>query len=142
MPCPQRKQPPHLDCDECKKKQRDRMQARRLADPIGTRAVEAKWRLDNPQAFRDSEKRSRDKLRNDILTAYGSCCVCCGQDYSAYLEIDHINNDGNAHRRNAGGIRNVYRDLRNRNYPPIVQLLCANCHTAKTRGASCPPHES
>jgi hypothetical protein len=56
------------------------------------------------------------------------------------LQLDHVNNDGNEHRKevgSAGGDR-LYLWLRNHGYPPIMQVLCANCNYAKAHYGFCP----
>ncbi len=46
-----------------------------------------------------------------------------------WLTIDHINNDGAAHRKEIGeGGTNFYRWLRKNNYPLGFRTLCWNCN--------------
>lgn len=101
------------------------------------------------------QKSSMIRLRKEAFEAYGGCCVCCGIDDITVLQLDHIHDDGSAHRqaigwgtgRGAGGQSSAsgsttYRWLRQRNWPTgIVQILCANCHVSKTRGVPCVWHE-
>jgi 5-methylcytosine-specific restriction endonuclease McrA len=71
----------------------------------------------------------------EILNAYGNQCAICGQTKHQYLEIDHIYVDGAIHRKERNGQRGVYLDIKNQGFPKDrFQILCANCHTAKTRG--------
>lgn len=84
-------------------------------------------------------KASRERLRNDIFTAYGNKCNICGQTQEIYLQIDHINGDGHKHRKESSP-STIYNDIRKEGYPKDkYQLLCANCHLAKTRGVN--PHD-
>jgi hypothetical protein len=92
---------------------------------------------------RDSKVKlkSRKKTRDECYAAYGGyTCKCCGQVFPWYcMQLDHINNDGKAHReRLPRDSSAVYRDLKKRGYPPIVQPMCANCHAAKSRLGECP----
>lgn len=102
------------------------------------------------RATRDSNRR----LREEVLLAYGSVCVCCGEKEGVFLAIDHINNDGAAHRRELKkrsshtgiaadrtqkGVSSqaFYRWLKKNGFPPGFQTLCHNCNWAKSRGG-CP----
>lgn len=79
------------------------------------------------------------ELRNRIIAEYGGCCICCGEDQEKFLQIDHINNDGNKHRREVGS-KNMYVWLKQHGYPKDnFQLLCANCNYGKKlNGGTCP----
>lgn len=92
---------------------------------------------------RQSTKNTR-KLRRAVINAYGGQCACCAETWDAYLEIDHIDNDGGKRREELGGRqlnRLEWRQLRRDGFPPnIVQILCANCHAAKSKGVPCKPH--
>lgn len=80
------------------------------------------------------------KLTIEAHNAYGGKCVCCGESKHEYLELDHINNNGAEERRNSG-IRGIgyYRYLRRLGYPKDagLQVLCGNCHNAKTKEMEC-----
>jgi hypothetical protein len=81
-------------------------------------------------------------LREEAITRYGGKCVCtsdgpCLEDWKPYLHLDHINGGGTKHRKELRGSKKFYAWLKRKNYPPILQLLCANCHQAKSRGTSC-----
>ncbi len=83
--------------------------------------------------------KSRRKLRLEAIEAYGGKCVCCGEAEEAFLEFDHINGGGNAHRREVGSTKQVYVWLKANGYPAnVFQLLCANCNRAKERPEGCP----
>lgn len=113
-------------CAECKVK-------------INARSREA-YRT-NPQ-YRDRErstnKHSMIRLRESTINAYGGSCVCCGEDRMYFLQLDHINGGGRRHAKECGGVRQMHRVLRDQGYPPILQVLCANCHMAKTYIGRCP----
>lgn len=79
-------------------------------------------------------KRYRERLRRETYTAYGNQCSCCGLTNTQYLQIDHIDGGGGTHRKQ---VWSVSADLRRKGFPPIVQLLCANCHQAKDTYGGC-----
>lgn len=58
-----------------------------------------------------------------------------------FLGIDHVNNDGEAHRREMAGYgRAIYQWLRHHDYPQDgrFQVLCHNCNIAKGLYGACP----
>ena len=84
-----------------------------------------------------------DKRRR-CIEAYGKRCVCCGLSKDKYLQLDHVNNDGAQHRRElTGGGRkgSIYVWAVRNGFPPSLQLLCANCHQAKTLHGGCTPDD-
>lgn len=89
-----------------------------------------KWRSKNRDKCLAQKLRYRNKLRQEILNAYGRECVECGEKTEALLQLDHVKNDGWAHRFLCGG--EVYTDLRRRGFPKEgYQILCAVCNTRK-----------
>lgn len=81
----------------------------------------------------------RRKLKEEVIQAYGGQCVCCREDYLPYLELDHVYGGGNKHRQEVPHW-NLLRLLKNENFPSYIQLLCGNCHNAKSRGVPCKVH--
>ncbi len=86
------------------------------------------------------QRQYRYSFREQILTAYGKECACCGETEPQFLALDHINNDGAAHRRELGiGAGNVfYAWAIKNNFPSNLQLLCHNCNMAKAFYGKCP----
>ncbi len=87
------------------------------------------------------ELRRREKV--EVLRRYSSevpTCACCGESIIEFLCIDHINGNGNAHRKEIGLSRGqkMYRWLKQNNYPTGFQVLCWNCNTAKGLYGQCP----
>lgn len=82
----------------------------------------------------------RRSLRTRVLDAYGAACACCGESEPMFLAVDHINNDGAAHRREIGvrGGGSFYAWIIRNNFPSTLQLLCHNCNCAKGFYGECP----
>jgi len=88
---------------------------------------------------RSHNSRQHAHWRTLCFDHYGNKCECCGEDNSVFLELDHVNNDGKKHRQIAGP--HLARWLSMNNFPSEweIQILCANCHAAKTRLGNCSP---
>lgn len=82
----------------------------------------------------------RQKLKNDILSEYGSKCVCCGETTTEFLTLDHVFGGGNMHRK-SGGHRGVYVDVRRQGYPADYQILCWNCNCGRAVNKGVCPHK-
>ena len=80
-------------------------------------------------------KQWRFEVKMLAFAAYGGAkCVWCGEDELAFLCIDHVNEDGAAHRKKTGGSGTLtYSWLRKHKYPPGYQVLCHNCNHLKSR---------
>ena len=80
------------------------------------------------------------KLKQEVLDHYGNKCVCCNEAIFEFLSIDHINNNGAAHRKVSGKGQNFYKWIIENNFPNDLQILCFNCNCAKGFYKRC-PHE-
>lgn len=79
------------------------------------------------------------KLRDEVISAYGGyTCSCCGETQPHFLQLDHVNNDGNLDRKLRGSGSMLYTTLRKQNFPSGYQVLCANCNYAKAHYGICP----
>jgi hypothetical protein len=100
------------------------------------------YRPGTSKGYNKEERRVRHRmLRQEVLTAYGSACACCGESTAEFLCIDHINNNGAKERRESKRVRGskFYSLLKQRGFPKDnYQLLCHNCNFAKARYAFCP----
>jgi hypothetical protein len=87
-------------------------------------------------------QRLRDRaLRLELMHRYSRGrleCVCCGESKFEFLTLDHVNNDGKAHRRRCKTIYGVYRDLKRRGFPPVIQIMCFNCNMGREPSGICP----
>lgn len=82
----------------------------------------------------DKHRRYRAKKRELAIQALGGECIVCGIDDHDVLEFDHIEpllRKTNSHKKCKG---DTYQEiLSDENSIGKFQLLCANCHTKKTR---------
>ena len=90
-------------------------------------------------------KARNRRLTEEVLTAYGGRCACCGETELAFLTLDHVDNSGAAHlrlRRASGEAMNTYRWAKANDYPASLRVLCWNCNCARHfRGNGICPHE-
>ena len=102
-----------------------------------------KWQQNNRDKCNQLQNESNHRLINDVIDAYGGKCACCGETRKEYLSIDHINGDGNKHKREIGvkDSREFYRWLKKNNYPEEFQVLCFNCNCGKRNYSACPHNE-
>lgn len=80
------------------------------------------------------KKQWREK-RQLVLNKYGTKCACCKISVYEFLELDHINGGGTQHRNLIG--TNMVRWIIKNNFPPIFQILCANCNRSKGKFEIC-----
>ena len=113
-----------------------------------------KWRKEHPSVYNEiakryyhahndnvkaSQKKYRNKIREEVLIHYGGKCVCCGEEKKEFLVLDHINGGGNEHRRKIGlGGGSMTRWIRDNNFPDFFQVLCHNCNMSKSLYGYCP----
>ncbi len=99
------------------------------------------YRGDSPSYQLKYQRTKGLILRREMVEAYGSKCVCCGEENLFFLTIDHIRGDGAKHRRNNPSHQGLglYRFLKSEGFPKDhFQLLCYNCNTGKGTGDRCP----
>ncbi len=98
------------------------------------------WRKNNPDKVKLYEKKSHrkynQKIKREVLEHYGNCqCVRCPTNNVACLSLDHVDNDGCAHRKQikcAAGSK-FYLWVKKNGFPnsPRLQVLCMNCQFIK-----------
>jgi hypothetical protein len=101
------------------------------------------WREKNRDKILLMRRKTRDKLRADVLTSYGNKCNCCGEQEYKFLGMDHRTGNGNKHRHEIGkhSSQAFYSWLRKNKYPKDFQILCHNCNLSKGFYGKC-PHEN
>lgn len=87
----------------------------------------------NSPEYQVKQKEYNGSIKRTILIHYGGKCKCCGEKEFDFLTMDHINNDGNIHRKELKqkGITNMYHFIVKNNYPNYFQILCFNCNISK-----------
>ncbi len=83
----------------------------------------------------ENNVRRFHNLRVSFFEMYGDACVNCNQRNRAFLSLDHILNNGRAHRRERG-LYGIYKDATVRRDNSHYQILCYNCNFSKSRGSS------
>lgn len=129
--------------------------------PAG-KAARRRYR-NSPQGVAQERKRSREerrasairqraRIKLQALREYSGGdpkCSCCGESNIGFLSLDHVNNDGAAHRRALGLNTSVkrgglfYFSLKKLGWPktPPLQVLCYNCNFGRHyNGGICPHH--
>jgi hypothetical protein len=99
------------------------------------------WYQGSPTQAKD--KIRRDKNREITLRHYGGKCVCCGEDELYFLAIDHIDGDGNTHRKKIKKWGSGFFGwLVKNNFPEGFQILCHNCNMGKHLNGGVCPHKN
>ena len=83
------------------------------------------------------ESARNERIRSLCIEKYGGKCVCCGNSTEKYLQLDHVDNDGAEHRRELSGGGSLYKWAVKNKFPKRLQLMCANCHQAKSFFGGC-----
>jgi hypothetical protein len=91
------------------------------------------WLKDNPDKPRASSKKSRAKIKLELVTHYGNgvpACVKCGFSDIRALSIDHIDGGGTRHMQ-YNNIKSLIYWLKKHGFPSGYQTLCMNCQFIK-----------
>lgn len=116
------------------------------------RDLNRQWIDSNRERYNEAKSEYRFKLKLAAITHYSNgTMACAGCGYTGNLDalcLDHINDDGKAHRlelgcggRGIGAGTTMYERLKALGWLPGLQVLCANCNTIKEvtrkRGRNC-----
>ena len=104
---------------------------------------------ENAEKSYQQARKWREELKATVYRHYGGECVCCGEDNSWFLTLDHINNDGHKERPRPipGAYRKriistgYYRMIIDNGFPTDLQLMCYNCNCGKQRNFGTCPHQ-
>jgi hypothetical protein len=145
--------PDNKACFDCKEKRQSRAELERLfrEAPLNDkpRCRRCKTNIRLPAWLTCASCKLKDRDYQDqyirrVVEHYGGRCSCCGEKIREFLEVDHVQNDGAAHRAQIGNRKgaNLCRYLVKHGFPKNIrlQLLCANCNKAKEYHGAC-PHE-
>jgi len=87
----------------------------------------------------------RKLMKRSVIKHYGGKCACCGEDILKFLAIDHIEGNGNKHRReiNLKSGSSFYTWLKRNGFPEGFQILCHNCNVGRQwNGGICPHNDN
>ena len=118
----------------------ERVKERRKRKPEVYRAQARRAYKKNRDKILRRERARTRALKLEVLRHYGGPtpkCACCGETHVEFLQIDHINNDGAAHRKRVGEGTAMYRHLK-RTWPEGYRVLCANCNWSRGIFGYCP----
>lgn len=95
----------------------------------------------------ESHRQDTKRRKRQMIEAYGGCCICCGEDTSEFLTIDHKTKEARKADRHKGGSNisgmALYSKLRRAGWPKNdYQLLCMNCNFARGKFGECPHQKS
>lgn len=121
---------------QCKECRCSDQRARNAANPETARL----YRQQNRERRNATRAQRYRILKAQALAAYGGKCACCGESEEAFLVFDHVNDDGAEHRKTVSSGLIVWW-LARHDYPDTVQILCANCNTAKQYAPGGCPHQ-
>lgn len=120
---------------------------------VGCGEKKRRWRRTYKRAYPErirAELRRKDAklgdknraLKDAVYAAYGGYrCVCCGETQKQFLTLDHINNDGNVHRRTDKTFRSYrYYGIWRKGCTAALQVMCYNCNMGKARNGGVCPH--
>lgn len=101
----------------------------------------AEWRAHNPDKKALHDAKYKLRIRMEIFDKYGHSCKCCGIEEYEFLQIDHVKSNGNIERK-IMSLAKIYKKVLATNPDDNeYQLLCSNCHYAKSYYGSCPHNE-
>jgi hypothetical protein len=144
--------PGRLTCAECRETQRKIYLKKRgkgvrnrddiVADPDTHRRASTKYRNKNREECIKRAKLCQREIKQIVVNNYGGKCDCCGETHIEFLTLDHINNDGPAHRDAVtnGNPGRFYSAVIKLGFPNTLRLLCMNCNWGRRYGHTC-PHE-
>lgn len=93
-----------------------------------------------------NQRKFMRKAKEKCIMEYSNgtmACACCGEKIVAFLSLDHINNDGNKHRKEIGKWAITYPKLVKLKFPykDKLQVLCYNCNNGKRVNNGVCPHK-
>ena len=136
----------NLTCEKCRQIRLEKEKARIQKRKINNQCIECKKPKSDIEIFqhcdecRLKKKIRRQEIRKKIFDHYGQKCNCscgCNTTNPRHLTLDHIENNGAAHRKEVGTSLYFYRWVIRNNFPDDLQVLCFNCNCAKSNYGGC-----
>lgn len=131
-------------CRECFRKSEKSKVKRRKENRLCTKCgVPSEHGFFRCFACRKKESEKRLSIRQEIFAAYGGPkCTCCGTENVEFLTLEHVDNDGAAHRRELRcdkGYR-FYKKLKQLGFPQTRRMvvMCFNCNISRNCFGYCP----
>lgn len=110
--------------------------------------IARRMKLTAPARQKENARKHNNLLKREAMEHYGGAfCRCCGEDTLIMLALDHVENDGAAHRKSLTGESHrmptvSYVWAKRNNWPPIFQVTCFNCNWARHWNGGICPHQS
>ena len=127
-----------------KQKQRENNQKYRLEHKNELAEYQRNWWHKNKDRISERVKKNRNswysRQKQKCLNYYGGKCECCGETEPLFLCIDHINGNGNKHRKEITNEK-IYAWLIRESFPDGFRLLCYNCNNGRERNGGLCPHK-
>src|SRR5574343_20102 len=105
------------------------------------REYQREWINNNRDKHNEYNRNRNKRLKDSVMSYYGNKCSCCGETEPKFLTVDHVNNDGAAHRKEVHGDK-IYSHIIKANFPDSFQILCWNCNLGKQFNGGICPHKS
>lgn len=88
------------------------------------------WWQNNRDKQNNKRRFKDDIFKSKIFNKYGGAfCANCNDTNIRALHIDHIEGNGNKHRKRINKVgRDFYKWIIDNDYPPGYRVLCANCN--------------
>ena len=118
-----------------KKREKNR-QRYRDDHPWRDRQIAVRKKRERTPEHKQYVKDRSVKLRQEMLSAYGGKCTCCGESHHEFLTLEHIDSKG----IHLGGSK-MWLFLKKSGWPKDhYTILCWNCNCVRRFGKKC-PHE-
>ena len=103
------------------------------------------WYAQHKSQHLSRKREERHTLKDLVFQAYGGAfCKCCGEADKSFLCIDHVEGNGNAHRKSISrkaGAASFYNWLKKESFPVGFQVLCYNCNMSKHQNRGLCSHQ-
>lgn len=122
--------------DENREKRQKSIKKWATENPEKRAEITRKWYLENRSKKANEQWERLLRYKTQVMEAYGGKCSCCGEKDITFLTVEHLNRNGDEHRKVVG---NFYKWLIQNNFPKEgLSILCMNCNWAERHGRKCP----